>query len=448
MKFVFSLCLLALSGASVFAQFSPPSTPTAKVFASERAKATKGNVDAMCTLGTYYYYGSGTKQNYVAARQWYTKAAAKGNIDAMLMLADIYGEGEGVPKDAAKALDWYKKAASKGSVQAAYDLGAMYEEGDGVAENMTEAVHWYTLAADRGQVDAMVSLGFCYMDGDGVPADSKVGQQWFMKAAQAGDASAMRYLGDYYAQADMGNDCVKAVDWYRKAADAGDSVSVKPVGVLALKGDCAELNNESVAAWMKAKADAGSAEACFYMGGMYLEGVGVAKSAGKGMEMLIRDREIGNYDVAQRNFSTNNLFTLYNSGTLSEAQQKRLFTWFESVAVKQNDDEMMAVLANIYINKENAAGNDFRKGLDWAMKAAEKGNPGGCFWVGFIYYKGLGDIKKDDAKAFTWILKAAQKGDKDAMKLVAEFYEYGTGTPRNPTKAAYWKNKAGVEEAE
>jgi uncharacterized protein len=442
MKFVLAVFCLVLSFSPAYAQLTKPTPPTAKELAAEKARAAKGNVDAMFLLGEYYYFGTGVTRNYTTSLRWLTKAAAKNNINAMLMLGELYENGLGVKKDVKKALEWTKKAALKGSSDAAYELGEMYENGEGVPKSMPEAVKWYTMAADKGDADAMIALGFCYMEGDGVAVDPAAGREWFIKAAAKGEPEAMRYLGDYYSQSDLGNDCVKAIDWYMKAADAGDSISVKPVGVVMIKDECPGADKVEVAAWMKKHALNNNTEACFYMGGFYVMGIGVKKNPGKGVEMLIRDHELGNYTGAQRNFSTNNLFTLYNSGELSPEQKSRLFDWFVSTANKTNDDEMMAVLANIYLNKEQASGNDYRAGLDWAMKSAERDNPGGCFWVAFVYYKGLGDIKRNDAKAFTWMLKAAQKGDKDAMKLLSEFYEFGTGTLRNAEKAKEWKSKA------
>lgn len=447
MKFFAGVCLLLSISISSYGQVTKPSIPTVKEVAAEKASANKGNVTSMYTVGCYYYYGIGVPKNYLTASQWLTKAANKNNTEAMLLLADIYDEGgPGVKKDAAKTLSWYKKAASKGNAEAAYELGEIYENGAGVAANMTEAVKWYTIAAEKGDVDAMVALGFCYMEGDGVPADRATGYDWFIKASDAGAIEAMRYLGDYYAQTDMGNDCRKALKWYMKAADAGDTASIKSVGVMVMKDECPDADKTAVATWMKKLADNNIADACFYMGGFYITGTGVPKSPRKGMDYLIKERENGKYTGIQRNFSTNNLFTLYNSGDLKEADQQYLLEWFEKTAVRTNDDEMMSVLANIYINKENAAIADYRKGMEWATKSAEKGNPGGCFWVGFVYSKGLGDIKKNDVKAFNWVLKAAQKGDHDAMKLLADFYEYGTGTERNATKAAEWRAKADREE--
>ncbi|GAA4462316.1 tetratricopeptide repeat protein [Nemorincola caseinilytica] len=447
MRSLIGICLLATIGFNSYAQVERPSAPNAKQVTAERAKAAKGDVTAMYNVGCYYYYGMGVPKNYTTASQWLTKAAAKDNTDAMLLLADIYDEGgTGIKKDPVKTLGWYKKAALKGSADAAYELGEMYESGDGVPANMAEAIKWYKIAAGKGDADAMIALGFCYMEGDGVPADHTAGYNWFIQAAEAGEVDAMRYLGDYYAQADMGNDCRKAIDWYMRAADAGDTMSIKPVGVTVMKDECSGVNKTAVAAWMRKMADKDMPDAAFYMGGFYIIGVGVAKDAGKGMEYLIRDRETGGYTGVRRNFSTNNLLTLYNSGDLNAEQKARLLEWFIKTAIKTNDDEMMSVIANIYVNMPNASGNDYRTGLDWAMRSAERGNPGGCFWVGFIYYKGLGDIKRNDVKAFTWIQKAAMKGDKDAMGMLATFYEFGTGTERNPAKAAEWKAKAEREE--
>ncbi|MBX2907057.1 MAG: SEL1-like repeat protein [Taibaiella sp.] len=442
MKFIaffFSLFLLTFTS---FAQLEKPATPTKKELASVRAKAAKGNVESLSLLGQYYYYGLGVARSYPVALKWLNKAAAKSDVASMLLLGEMYEQGMGVAKDLKKSLDWTKKAALKGSSDAAYELAEMYEEGNGVPKDMAESVKWYTIAADKGDVDAMISLGFCYMEGDGVPADRKAGYDWFVKAAEKGESEAMRYLGDYYAQADMGNDCNKAIGWYMKAADAGDSISVKPVGVAVMKDECATVDKYEVAQWMKKHAELNNPEACFYMGGFYVMGIGVKKNPGKGMEMLIKDRELGAYTGDERNFSTNNLFTLYNSGELGAEQQQRLLRWFETTAKADMDDEMMAVLANIYINKEKASAMDNRTALDWATRSAEMGNPNGCFWLGYIYYKGLGEIKKNDGRAFLWMLKSAQKGDKDAMKIVSELYEYGIGTERSSKKAAEWAAKA------
>jgi TPR repeat protein len=182
------------------------------------------------------------------------------------------------------------------------------------------------------------------------------------------------------------------------------------------------------------------------MAGFYMEGIGVEKNPGVAMELLIKDREIRSKTGAQRNHATNNILLLYNSGDLSTTQMTRLLSWMEETARKTDDDEMMAVIANIYLTKENASTADYRIAMDYAMKSANKGNPGGCFWVGYMYSKGYGDIKRNEVNAFTWMLKAAEKGDHDAMRMVSNYYENGTGIEANPALAEEWKKRAGPEE--
>lgn len=444
MKYLLPVILFL--GSTFYCNSQTLQPPTPKQLAAEKQKAAKGNPEALFHMGLYYYYGAGVVKNYVTASQWLQKAAAKGSVPAMELLGDMYEEGEGVTRDIPKALTWLKKAADNGSNDAAFEIGTIYEAGYGIAENMPEAVKWYKVAAEKDNPEAMISLAFCYMDGDGIAADRAAGVQWFTRAANRGNRQAMRFLGEYYTEQEMGNDCAKAIEWYMKAADAGDTQSVKPVGAMTLEGNCAGINKTEVAAWMQRHADMGDEEACYNMAGFYLEGIGVAKDPGKAMELLIKDKEIRNKTGVHRNNSTNNIFLLYNSGDLDAAQMARLLAWMEESAKKTDDDEMMAVIANIYLNKEDAQVNDYRLAMDYAMKSAAKGNPGGCFWVGFIYSKGYGDIKKNEKKAFTWMQKSADKGDKDAMKMLSTFYAKGIGVEKSPALAEEWDKKAGRDE--
>ena len=53
---------------------------------------------------------------------------------------------------------------------------------------------------------------------------------------------------------------------------------------------------------------------------------------------------------------------------------------------------------------------------------------------------------QDDKKGFEYIMKAAEKGDKVAMRTIGDFYENGQGVPHNHAKALEWKAKAKVGE--
>src|SRR4051812_21486138 len=97
----YSFCLLLFLGCSLLchSQTTAPKAPGTKQLAAEKARAAKGNADAMLHMGLYYYYGSGVAKNYVTAGQWLQKAAKKGNVNAMELLGEMYEEGEGMKKD-------------------------------------------------------------------------------------------------------------------------------------------------------------------------------------------------------------------------------------------------------------------------------------------------------------------------------------------------------------
>jgi TPR repeat protein len=61
--------------------------------------ATKGDDKSMVQLGIYYYEGTGVKQNYSKAMDWWLKAFAKQNADAFVNLGVMHRDGQGVPKN-------------------------------------------------------------------------------------------------------------------------------------------------------------------------------------------------------------------------------------------------------------------------------------------------------------------------------------------------------------
>jgi TPR repeat protein len=72
-----------------------------------------------------YAKGRGVPQNYVAAREWYEKAAAQGHTWAQAQLGQLYANGQGVPKDNTMARKWYEKAAAQGNAWAQAQLAML-----------------------------------------------------------------------------------------------------------------------------------------------------------------------------------------------------------------------------------------------------------------------------------------------------------------------------------
>ena len=437
------LLLYLLVGYSVLshAQPQPLSAPDDEQLAYDKVHAVGGDTVAMLNMGLYYTHGLGLKQDYALGLDWLQKAADKGYAKAMLQLALMYEQGTGVKKDITKALAWLRKAADHNNAGAINELGVFYENGIGVSKNEPEAAAYYLRAANLGATEAMTNAGLVLMQGKGVKQNLHQARQWLLKAADAGDVNAMHCLGYYYQHFDSVNNCGLAIDWYLKAANHGDSQAVGPIGVISMQPGCTGTDQAMVARWMEQQANKGDADALFFLAGFYLEGKGVTTNHGRAMELMINVAELLIKNGTVESNAMRNLFVLYNSPTLDDAQKEHLLSWFEKTALTTGNDSLMADIGNTYLSKEPVGYDDYVNAMKWSIQAAAKGNAAACYNVAYLYSGGLG-VAPDDTKAFDWMLKAARKGDKDAMAAISDYYEKGLGTPKNHEKALEWARKA------
>ena len=82
-----------------------------------------------------------------------------------------------------------------------------------------------------------------------------------------------------------------------------------------------------------------------------------------------------------------------------------------------------------------------KEALQWFLKAAENGDSAANYYVGYMYYYGMGtEINKPEA--YKWYLKATYKGSADAMEAIAMQYHSGQGVTQDFEKAMYWYKKA------
>ena len=84
----------------------------------QKQYAAAGNPFAQCALGLIFENGSGVKQNFSQAADWYRKAADQGFVDAEINLGAMYEHGHGVKQDYSQAVQWYRKAADQGCTEA------------------------------------------------------------------------------------------------------------------------------------------------------------------------------------------------------------------------------------------------------------------------------------------------------------------------------------------
>jgi len=112
-----------------------------------KQRANTGDMDAMVTLGDYYFNGVMVEKDSKIALSWYEKAANKGSVDAMYNTAVCYSRLQNGNGSDEKAFEYFTKAADKGHSIAQYNLAACYINAIGTKRDMIKAYYYFSLAS-------------------------------------------------------------------------------------------------------------------------------------------------------------------------------------------------------------------------------------------------------------------------------------------------------------
>jgi hypothetical protein len=161
-------------------------------------------------------------RSYGEAFREFSVLAQQGNREAQAYLGGMYRDGTGVKQDYAAALNWYLKAADQGLPDAQINLGFLYEKGWGVGQSWPEALRWYRMAAEQGHVQAQTNVGYLLQAGLGANRDDPQALQWFQRATDQGSARGMYYVGKFYAEGRGGlsRNPKAAIEWFRRSEQA------------------------------------------------------------------------------------------------------------------------------------------------------------------------------------------------------------------------------------
>ena len=116
---------------------------------------------------------------------------------------------------------------------------------------------------------------------------------------------------------------------------------------------------------------------------------------------------------------------------------KKLFVFFTTLFLQTTLLTHSSFSADL--NKGVAA---YKKGdhtaalREWKPLAFQ-GNAKAQFFLGNMYYKGIG-VPQDDGAAYKWFKKAAEQGLTRAQNNVGTMYMRGLGVSRNNTRAFIW----------
>lgn len=109
-------------------------------FLSQRRPIRTTTAECSIRGGEYVAYDRAEIKQ--ALRIW-METAQGGDPEAMTNVGEIYERGMGVPPDYVAAAQWYQKAADKGYSRALFNLGTMYEQGLGVEQDQLKALNLY-----------------------------------------------------------------------------------------------------------------------------------------------------------------------------------------------------------------------------------------------------------------------------------------------------------------
>ncbi len=147
----------------------------------------------------------------------------------------------------------------------------------------------------------------------------------------------------------------------------------------------------------------GNAEACYNLGVMHQQGIGVRSNTSKAKYWLKR-------------------------------------------AARQGNSNAEFALARLIIAQRRKSNRDVQQAKRWLRRAALKNNPKAMYWLGTLYTMGQG-VRISHSKAAYWYIKAARLGHATAQLHSARLYNRGIGVKRNRITAYAWAKLAMMQGA-
>lgn len=203
------------------------------------------------------------------------EAADLGDSRAQFDLYNIYLTGSGGERDEARALEYLRRAAEGGHPSSAGELAVAYYGGElGLDADGERAFAWCVRAVSLGDWASIPLLARFAVDESVGQFDAMDAVDLYKLGARKGNASCQDVLGFLYECGQgVEQDILQAVRWYREAARQGNADSMFALGrvmlenpVLVIHGKSDEERQELCLDLINQAADAGSEEACAYLG--------------------------------------------------------------------------------------------------------------------------------------------------------------------------------------
>jgi len=286
--------------------------------------------------------------------------------------------------------------------------------------------------AQSGDAEAQYALGNAYHLGAGVVKQLPVAMRWYLKAATQGHRDAQVNLGLMFLQelpqAGMQRNPGQARYWFRRAADAGDAQAMFYLArVLLDHGTGAE--REDAIEWLERAGQAGYAPAFTELGLAFGPGQPKADPE-RAAAAFLHAAELGDMH-AQFNLAN---CLLLGDGVQSDLREAA--RWYRAGA------EQGLIAAQYHLGLLLLAGQagapDPTGGLQWLTRAAEQGMPEAQYELA-RQLRGAPGIEADPLLVLHYLHEAADQEHVPAMFALALRLEHGEGLDRSyPEQAAHW----------
>jgi hypothetical protein len=343
----------------------------------------------------------------------------------------------------------------------------MYALGEGVPKNTLKAVALYRRAATAGYAKAQTSLAVAYLDGAGVKKDRAEAVRWLKKAAAQREPFAQFHLGAIYAQSG-GALAQRGIELLRASADGGCVFARYSLGLAFRYGLYGlEISNDAAFRYFSLAAAQGNAASQYEIGGMYVDGSGVAKSTGEASGWFEKAAKgghapalaalgdikaaDGDYNAAMRRYSEaagrggetsllamDKIGQLYATGKGVAKSTQTAALWFGKAGAG-GFAQAYYDLGAMYLAESRDAPSP--AAVKYFTLAADRGFVQAAVVLGLIYSQGKG-APPDQQKAFAWYLKGAKAGSVFAQEETADRYLAGNGVNKSAAKAVLWYKKA------
>ncbi|SHL59100.1 TPR repeat [Nitrosospira sp. Nsp11] len=218
------------------------------------------------------------------------------------------------------------------------------------------------------------------------------------------------------------------------AADSSDTAAMFFLGLLYLKGIGVERNSTRAFQLYHKAAEKGNSDALTHLGFCYAEGNGVVRNRSKAIELYQQAVKRGNSTAMIR------LASCYETGDGITKDPVKAIILFQQAA-DQGDSSALINLGNRY-EQGDGIEQDWDKAINLYQRAADQGDSSALINLADRYEQGIG-IKQDWDKAIDLYQRAVSAGDVKAISRIQNnlLLQNFLGVKNNKTyKNFYWSN--------